>query len=83
MECTDNTLLVEKLTIKDKDIIMSNSQQDRLYDVCNDPVLDIKFDYEFATILALKKSGQVEVYKNGVMIFSKKNSKMLYKLMFV
>ncbi|CDW77720.1 UNKNOWN [Stylonychia lemnae] len=73
IECSDNTLLIEKIVISEKRIILKNSYNDRLYDFCNDPVRDICFDYEYNTILSIKKSGTIEIFKNSVLIYNRKD----------
>eukprot|EP00347_Sterkiella_histriomuscorum_P021746 403332909 len=75
IECTDNSILIEKLIINNGCLSLKNSHSNRLFDISNDSIVDIQFDYEFNTILALKKSGAIEIYKNGVVIYSKRDIK--------
>ena len=48
-----------------------NNLPEKIYHTNDDSISKIYFDYELNTVLSLRKSGTVDIFKNYKLIFSK------------
>ncbi|CDW90562.1 UNKNOWN [Stylonychia lemnae] len=83
MECSDNTILIEKILFKNNRISLKKTITQRQFEVRQDNIQKIYFDYEYNTVLSLRKSGAVDIFKNGKIIYTKTDEKQINQIRWV